>query len=320
MCRDGDVKCCSTLRRRRDYLKIDIIFDNEDLDCRRAEDWLALGYEQGSNERRPIPAKALLPACDTISPGTELPYSWQPVGVLDYSQKRKQYMVQRSDPSGRVRDREGQPVMGDAQRNKGPLLPGQYWVPRLRLLFCAEDPRRFAQRVQIAHEARRAAEAQLLYHLSVDCMPSWSGTAALNSTSLRHIKTLALTTPRLRLPLLQACVEGLQKEIVLDYERTMNRFSFDQLVLADPMEFPHITLPPKEPDRVPAKGDCVCVVCVHMCMCVHARVCLCVFVPVCVTVCVCVCACMCDCVCVCVFVPVCVTVCVCVCVCLYLYV
>ncbi|XP_076846923.1 dynein axonemal heavy chain 1 isoform X2 [Brachyhypopomus gauderio] len=240
------------------YLPLEI-FDNEDFDCRTPDEWLALGYEQGSDEHKPIPAKALLPAKDTITPGAEEQrsteeYTWQPVGVLHYSQDRKEYVVQRSDQRGRVTDSKGRPVMGGAQRNKGSLLLGQYWVPRVRLQFCAEDPRVFAQRVQFAHHARRVAEASLLYHLSVDCMPSWSGTPTMHPTSIQHIKTLTLTTPRLRLPLVQDCVVRLEEEIQLEYERTMNRLSFDQLMLANPTEFPHITVPQTEPETVPSRG------------------------------------------------------------------
>lgn len=83
----------------------------------------------------------------------------------------------------------------------GPLQPGQHWVPRIRLLFCAEDPQVFVQRVQSALNARRDTEALLLYHLCVDCMPAWSGTPALQPASLQHIKSFATTTPGLHLSL-----------------------------------------------------------------------------------------------------------------------
>lgn len=37
------------------------VFDNEEFDIRTPEDWLSLGCEEGSAERKPVPAKALLP-------------------------------------------------------------------------------------------------------------------------------------------------------------------------------------------------------------------------------------------------------------------
>lgn len=61
---------------------------------------------------------------------------------------------------------------------------------------------------------------------------------------------------------LQQCMENLEKEVHLEYARTMNRMTFDKLVQANPKEFSYITLPEKEPERVP-KGLCVCV-----CICI----------------------------------------------------
>lgn len=46
-------------------------------------------------------------------------YTWQSVGVLDYSPEKKQYMVQKADQNGCVRDSKGKPVVGGAQSNKG---------------------------------------------------------------------------------------------------------------------------------------------------------------------------------------------------------
>lgn len=83
------------------------------------------------------------------------------------------------------------------------LVPGtKYWVPRIRLFFFAEDPRVFVERIQFAMNWRKNTEALLLYHLSVDCMPIWSGTSSLDSHSLQRIKQYALSTPRLRLKML----------------------------------------------------------------------------------------------------------------------
>ncbi|XP_027011591.1 dynein axonemal heavy chain 1 isoform X2 [Tachysurus fulvidraco] len=241
------------------YLPLEIFY-NEEFDCRTPEDWLALGREEGSTDQKPIPAKAFLPTDDTVSAGVEEQkrstptYAWQSVGVLGYSPEKKQYMVQKADHNGCVRDSNGRPVVGGAQINKGPLQSNQYWVPRIYLQFCAEDPHIFAQMVQFAYRARHNTEALLLYHLSVDCMPVWSGTPTIQCTSLQHIKTITLSTPGLRFPILQQCMESLEKEVHLDYARTMNRITFDKLVQANPKEFSYVTLPEKVPERVPNKG------------------------------------------------------------------
>lgn len=77
-----------------------------------------------------------------------------------------------------------------------PLLDTQYWVPRIQLLFCAEDPRVFTQRVVQANALRKNTEALLLYNLYVDCMPT-EGQRVINEQSLSKIKQWALSTPRM---------------------------------------------------------------------------------------------------------------------------
>ncbi|XP_067102135.1 dynein axonemal heavy chain 1 [Osmerus mordax] len=241
------------------YLPLEV-FDNEEYDCRTPQDWLALGCDPGSTDRKPIPAKALLPTIDKIPPedpkSPTIEYSWQFVGVLNYCQEKGLYLVQKADSSGHIKDAEGNPVLNGAQKIQGVyhLTATQYWVPRIRLLFSAEDPRVFCQRVQFAHRWRDNTEALLLYHLSVDCMPVWSGTPSLNSQSLNRIQKYALSTPGLRLKILEECVGRLGKEIQLDFDRTMNRISFDRVVLSNPEEFSHITLPQEDPECVPQEG------------------------------------------------------------------
>ncbi|KAF4107339.1 dynein axonemal heavy chain 1 isoform X1 [Onychostoma macrolepis] len=240
------------------YLSLEI-FNNEDFDCRTPEEWLALGYEQGSVDRKPVPAKALLPTKNSIPPvdpeSPALEYSWQLVGVLQYSQERKEYLVHKADCNGWVRDPDGKPILNGGQKEGVlSLQEGQYWVPRIRLLFCAEDPHVFAQRVQFAQDLRQYTEAMILYHLSIDCMLDWSGTPTLDPTSLERIRNYAVSTPGLHFKHLQEFVKELEEELRLEYIHTMNRMCFDKVVQESPEEFPHIKIPQKEPEKVPEKG------------------------------------------------------------------
>lgn len=73
------------------------------------------------------------------------------------------------------------------------------WIPRIRLLFIAEDPRVFVERIKFALRWRESTEALILYHLSVDCMPKWNKAPILDAAMLQSIKKYALTAPRLRL-------------------------------------------------------------------------------------------------------------------------
>lgn len=77
------------------------------------------------------------------------------------------------------------------------MLSCQYWVPRVCLLFLAEDPQVFAQRVAFANSLRKKTQALLLYHLYVDCMPT-DGLNSISEKSLQKMKLLAMHTPKLK--------------------------------------------------------------------------------------------------------------------------
>ncbi|XP_074517159.1 dynein axonemal heavy chain 1 [Sebastes fasciatus] len=239
------------------YLPLEV-FDNEEYDCRTPEDWLALGNAEP--DRKPIPAKALLPTDDEMTESSSLEYSWHSVGVLDYSKEKCQYLVQKVYQNRKLTDEEGNPIPHKKHKNsKSPgvnaILDGtKFWVPRIRLVFSAEDPRIFVERIQFALRWRENTEALLLYHLSVDCTPTWRGTPSLDAHSLQRIKTHALSAPGLRLKILKTSIGDLEKEVELEYERTMNRMSFDKVVMSHTEEFSHMTLPQKDPEYVPQTG------------------------------------------------------------------
>lgn len=47
---------------------------------------------------------------------------------------------------------------------------------------------------------------------------------------------------------------NLEKEVKLDYSRTMNSINFDKVVMTHRQQFMHIKLPQKEPKCVPKTG------------------------------------------------------------------
>ena len=75
------------------------------------------------------------------------------------------------------------PLQSQEARKQKPLV---FWIPRIRLMFCAEDPVNFAERVFKAYELRRNTEILLRYHLYVDCMPT-DGVPSLNSETVERI-------------------------------------------------------------------------------------------------------------------------------------
>ena len=75
-------------------------------------------------------------------------------------------------------------------------LASQYWVPRVRLMFSAEDPDTFAQRVSRAFCLRRETESLLRYNLYIDCMPM-EGVGELDQASLKRMTEWAKGAPAL---------------------------------------------------------------------------------------------------------------------------
>uniref|UniRef100_A0A6I8PKH9 Dynein axonemal heavy chain 1 n=1 Tax=Ornithorhynchus anatinus TaxID=9258 RepID=A0A6I8PKH9_ORNAN len=241
------------------YLQLQM-FDDEEFDCRTPEEWMMLGVEPGAEDRNPIPGKALLPTDDIL--GHEDPYSnevtylWFNVGVLDYDKEEKLYLVHKMKERERVRDEEGQIILngGITPAGRVPLLPCQYWVPRIQLLFCAEDPRVFAQRVISASSLRDETEELLRYNLYVDCMPI-VGLRVIEEESLDKIKYWAMNTPRLqRGARTENHLSLLSEEVGMDYERTMNRITFDQIITSNPLKYNFISVPKQKKMRVPDNG------------------------------------------------------------------
>ncbi|XP_037386166.1 dynein axonemal heavy chain 1 isoform X5 [Talpa occidentalis] len=236
------------------------VFDNEEFDCRTPSEWINLGLEPGSQDRKPVPGKALLPTDDFLGhedpKSQKLNYAWCNVGVLDYDKEKKLYLVHKTDENGLVRDEMGKPILngGITAEGRPPLLLCQYWVPRIQLLFCAEDPRVFTQRVVEAHALRKNTEALLLYNLYLDCMPS-EGQRVISEQSLSKIKQWAMSTPRMRKgPSVLEHLSSLSREVNLDYERSMNKINFDQIVTSKPDTFFYVTLPKEEEEKVPKQG------------------------------------------------------------------
>ncbi|KAM3621699.1 uncharacterized protein V6R79_014713 [Siganus canaliculatus] len=235
------------------YIPLEI-FDNNDYDSRTPEDWLTLGCTEETAERKPIPAKALLPVDDLLASAEDpkspsLEYSWHLVGVLDYCKEKCQYLVekvlQRYEPSS-----DGGNSPKKHKKDKCPVITmvagTKYWVPRIRLLFRAEDPRVFVERIQFAKQLRERAEALIFYQLSVDCMPTWKGTPSLNTECIQRVKKKALSVSGLSQDIAEKCSEALEKQIKLQYSQTMNSIMFDAVATCSPELHSYITVPTKE--------------------------------------------------------------------------
>uniref|UniRef100_A0A4W3IMR6 Dynein axonemal heavy chain 1 n=1 Tax=Callorhinchus milii TaxID=7868 RepID=A0A4W3IMR6_CALMI len=186
----------------------------------------------------------------------DLLYKWYVVGVLDYDKEKKLYLVQKTDNYGLVRDTENQPVLNGGIMENGERLglPYQYWIPRVRLMFFAEDPSLFVKRVTKAHFLRQKTEALLLYNLYIDCMPI-DGLRSISEDSISKMKQWATSTPGFRdKSLLADYLNNVEQEVYLEYDRTMNKITFDKIVSSDPKQFSHVTLPDEVKMKVPYRG------------------------------------------------------------------
>ncbi|XP_064629143.1 dynein axonemal heavy chain 1-like isoform X2 [Lineus longissimus] len=233
-------------------------FDDEEFDCRTPADWLTMGIENGV--RKPVPGRALLLTDDKKknldANDPELEYSWFDVGMLDYDPATKLYLVQKVNKEGRIVDGAGKPVINGGIRTDGSRMsiPSQYWIPRIRIMFCAEDPEGYVKRIHTAYHKRKTTEAFLRYCLYIDCMPM-DGVGELDQASLKRMIDWAKGSSQLaKDKTLDDYVQVLEKEVNIDFCRSMNKIIFDKTVDDDPATFAFVTVPPPEQMVVPFKG------------------------------------------------------------------
>ncbi|XP_071830856.1 dynein axonemal heavy chain 1-like isoform X2 [Apostichopus japonicus] len=239
------------------FLPLEVFTDME-FDCRTPTEWLAMGVQGG--ERKPIPAKALLPAWDApekLDPkDPSLEYEWFEVGMLDYDTETQQYLVQKTDMNGRVLDEDGEVVVngGFAEDGSRALRTDQYWVPRVRLMFAAENPTDFAKAVHDAFHLRKQTEALLRYNLYIDYMPM-DGVGELDPETLKRMVKWAKGAPSLsKNKSLDDYIHTLEKELNIDFCRAMNRITFDKIVGGNPDMYSFVTLPEPVVEVAPETG------------------------------------------------------------------
>ncbi|XP_059153506.1 dynein axonemal heavy chain 1-like [Physella acuta] len=237
------------------------LFDNAEFDNRTPKEWMRLGYM--SKGQAPIPSVCLLPTKDEdgdkdpTDPSIE--YDWYDAGVLDYDADTKKYFVQRVDENCRIVDPNGEMVINgsiDPVTGKRNIYPNQFWIERWRLMFRAEDPRIFADRVAFAYQARKQCEAELRYTLYVDCMPM-DGLGNLTEKNFAEIEKRAHSTPGLsKFKKLREATTKIEEEITLDYCRVMNQFILEKAVRDDPSTFAFVTLPIRYERPAPMYSKC----------------------------------------------------------------
>ncbi|CAH8652543.1 unnamed protein product [Schistosoma rodhaini] len=240
------------------YLPLEY-FDDDQYDFRTPSDWLALGMEEGV--RKPIPAVCLLPvndhqhSLDIRSP--EIDWKWQLSGVLDYDVCSKLWFVQKVDSKGRILDESGNTVINDGLLPSGKLLElnTQYWIPRIQVMFLAEDPQIFAKRVATAFKSRQEHESALRYNLYLDCMPN-EGIGELSSAVLKRMTFLAKDETRAirNSKGIDSVLQNLEREVTFDYWRSMNDLILRQLIKKQGTQYHFVQPPEIKRRKTPWKG------------------------------------------------------------------
>ena len=111
-------------------------------------------------------------------------FKWLDVGVLDYNPDNKLFFVRAVGLGGVKHNvipkgtKLNAYIQKDAEKSKPTPLPPSLtiegcWIPRIRLMFCAEDPMAFADRVANAYNLRLQTEALLRWlFLTIRCSES----------------------------------------------------------------------------------------------------------------------------------------------------
>ncbi|KAG8459526.1 hypothetical protein KFE25_012861 [Diacronema lutheri] len=183
------------------------IFDDTEFESRPPDEWVSLGVDPATGERRFVPAKYLR------RDGAVREAQWVECEVLRYDEPTALFVC-------RARAAE----------------PADDWVEvrlaRIDLLFAAEDPFVFAKRVAAAHRARAEVDALLRRELYVDSMPT-EGITALDKERLSRMLALARPPTAAGRAAGRADrppgVASLLDEVGVDYARAMCSVAFDVL-------------------------------------------------------------------------------------------
>jgi dynein heavy chain, axonemal len=212
-------------------------FDDTEYDCRLPEEWIEYGNDPVTGAFNPIPGKGLFR--DEQGRGY-----WRPVLISSYEKDRNVFTGNWDDEANEYCE-----------------------LTRINLLFNAEDPRIFSQRVAQAHQERIFADSQIRYNFFIDNMPTLE-LPELDSEQQHRIITMALSARFLKEKMKGGKDDksggvdttSILSEVNLDYGRTMNWIIIDKTMekpaneLKDMIQA-NLSLPPKPPAKeVPQFG------------------------------------------------------------------
>ena len=201
------------------YLPLEA-FDDASYDERSPEDWLKLGRD-AQNTFHFVPSIAL--RYDDTEKGR-----WCAAAVLNWNVHEQRLLVEWQEHKKKA------------------------WLPRIHVMFLAENPKTHAERVISAHKRRKETEAILRYHLYIDSMPI-DETDPLDEAQLERVRDLSINTNKLIQNEDHLNVASVVQEVSTDYSRTLNKILFD-MNLKDPTQaslFQGVSLPQQRARPMP---------------------------------------------------------------------
>ena len=187
------------------------LFDDFEFETRTYDEWLTLRYKEGDVEHG-VPARAIKHDDAGIA-------KWLPCEVLDYDASQFLWKIRF--------------VPTTASQTSTPTSDNCFMVPRIHLLFQAEDPEIFVSRVEFAVSQRKQAESFLRYSCYLDGMPIDDTTPILKKQA-NSILSLVLSPKRFQPLRTQA--RHLFKEVAKEYGHSMNKVVLDTLLSSPGMK------------------------------------------------------------------------------------
>ncbi|XP_071558365.1 dynein axonemal heavy chain 1-like [Temnothorax nylanderi] len=203
------------LYSKTSYLPLEL-FDDEEYDCRTAEEWINLGIINGV--RYPLPATVFIERIinkkwlfDRNDNTLNNLFGWFHAAVMDYDNERNVWTVLTLDGFKR-----------------------KFLLPRIYILFFGEDPRKFAKRIAAAIKQRQIAETSIRYHFYLDCMLV-EDMPTLDESQQKVIILSATREGFLKCE--SKHLSNLMDEIILEYRRVMCDLMWRSLIRRQPETF-----------------------------------------------------------------------------------
>ncbi|XP_039313454.1 dynein heavy chain 1, axonemal [Solenopsis invicta] len=207
------------LYSKASYLPLEL-FDDEEYDCRTAEEWINLGIINGVHY--PLPATVFVERIidkkwifDHDDNTWNNLYGWFNAAVMGYDNERKVWTVLTLDGFKR-----------------------KFYLPRIYIRFFGEDPKRFAKRIAAAIKQRQIAETSIRYHFYLDCMPV-EGMLTLDEKQ-QEVIIFSVTRKNFVKYESKRLLDSMD-EVVLEYRRVMCDLMWRSLVQQQPGIFNFIT-------------------------------------------------------------------------------